>query len=369
MKFTHNNNTFTFKRYPFTTNKSLRAWSAGDEYLLKKMDEIDTDDKSVAIFNDRFGFLSTTLHHLTPLIIADRKSQVKSIEMNVTENNLTWNPDQCYSPLAELPGTIDIGVINVPKTLDLFRLYLHQLSEALTENGIVFCSFMTRHFSPQMLSIAGEFFEDTDQSLAWKKSRVLVLQKKKSADRTAILNTIPHTFADGHTQEFKQYAGVFSSDNIDYATQFLIEHTKLNDDDRSVLDVGAGNGIIARALQRQKPDTEIHLIDDSLLAIESSKLNLEPENTYFHWSDTLDDVTDKKFDLVVSNPPFHFGHEVNSEVAIDLFREAAGVLKTGGRFICVANQHLGYSTHLKKFFRNFEILSQTDKYILYQSGM
>lgn len=354
-------------RYPATSNRSLQAWNAADEYLLQTLGEQDLTGKSLAIYEDLFGYLSAHLHTLTPLTVVTYKSQQKALEKNFGQNSLNLEPNRLVSPLRPLPTTIDLGIIKIPKSLDLFRLYLDHVASHLSDDGQVLCPFMTRYFSPQMLTIAEEFFEVVEQSLAHKKSRLLILKNKKAPTQRKLLNTIAFTYPDGASQEFKQYFGVFSSGNIDYATQFLIEHLELTAQDRTILDLASGNGVIARAIQRKKPDTEIHLVDDSILAIESSKLNLDPQHTHFHWHDALNHFPPASFDLVVSNPPFHFGHETNIEITLRLFRDVAKHLKHGGRFICVANKHLNYRTHLKRIFSTVETLAANQKFIIYAS--
>lgn len=360
------NSELTVKRYPETSNRSLQAWNAGDDYLLSKMDELSPAGKSITICNDRFGYLSCHLNAYRPQILTDRKSQKESIRMNLKRNSLSADSDSFFTPLSELPEPVDVGIVQVPKSLDLFRFYLHQISSSLSEDGIVFCAFMTKYFTPQLLEIADEYFEDVDQSLAVRKSRVLTLRGKKELPETALIRTISYSFDEDTTEELKQYPGVFSADHIDYATQFLIESVTLQEDENIVLDMGSGNGVIARSVQLKKPDATLHLIDDFYLAVESSKLNLKHDNAHFHWSDSLSPIENVDFDLVLSNPPFHFEHETNIEVTVDLFREVAGILKPGGRFLCVANQHLGYLSHLKKFFTSAEPMAQNKKYVIYE---
>lgn len=367
MTFTHKKREYSFVRYPETTNKSLRAWSAADEYILIKLEELGVSSKTVAIYNDRFGFLSNTLNEYDPEVVVDHKSQQKAIEQNLKLNELSRKKSEWVYPLEELPEPADIGIISIPKTMDLFKFYLHQLSRSLKDDGVVLCSFMTKYFSPQMLSIAEEYFEEVEQSMARKKARVLVLKNKKPLPESTLMNTISYAFGEREPEDLKQYYGVFSSGNVDFATQFLIENLNIKDEDQMVLDLASGNGVIARAMQLQKADLEIHLVDDSLLAVESSMLNMENEKAHFHWDDTLQSFEENTFDLVVSNPPFHFEHETNIEVTTRLFVEVKKVLKPGGRFICVANQHLNYKTHLAKIFEKGEIMAKSDKYILYKS--
>lgn len=359
----------TIRRYPPTSNKSLRAWNAGDEYILDHLGQQHLPGTSIAIFNDRFGYLGCHLHRQNPTIAIHRKSQETSLIMNGRANNLEFDNENWITPFDNTPEPIDIGLMQIPKSLDLFKFFLHKLSASLSNNGTGICAFMTKYFTPALLDIAGDYFEEVEQSRAQKKSRILILKGKKPLPDVSFVGTYSNTFSDDHTEKLSQYPGVFSSGQVDYATQFLLETFSPGNDENRILDVGSGNGVISRALQLGdlENDRELHLMDDSILAIESSKLNMDASNATFHWTDTLDVMEDQSMDLAVSNPPFHFGHETNIEISVDLFREVAGVLAPGGRFVCVANQHLGYKPHLKKFFRTVEVLSQNKKFMVYES--
>lgn len=356
-----NKNNYAITRYPKTSNQSLQAWSAADEYLLKEFDSLDLEESKMVLFNDRFGFLTCHLYQFLPAIILNYKSQKKSIFQNLESNNLKFSHLNFISPLESLPEQLDVVILKIPKSLDLFRMQLFQIYKSLNDEGIVLASFMTKYFSPQMLSIANEFFEKIEQSKAWKKSRVLVLKNKKQKKDISTLHSIEF---QGFT--YQQYFGVFSAKNIDYASQFFIQHLKLKEGDQRVLDLASGNGVLSKAIQLQDSNCEIHLMDDSFLAIESSKLNLDSENVFFHFSDSMDIFEDEFFDLVVSNPPFHFEHETNIEVTIQLFYEVKRCLKNGGRFELVASQHLNFKTHLIKIFKEVNVISENNKFIIYE---
>jgi len=354
------------RRYPATSNKSLQAWNAGDEYLLEHLQGMDISNKNIAIYNDRFGYLSCHLAGFEPQCVVHRKSQETSVLMNAKLNNLSIDNTQFSTPFNSETSSVDIGLMQIPKSLDLFRYFLHKLSESLSDDGIALCAFMTKYFTPGLLEIAGDYFEDVEQSLAQKKSRILILKKKKPLPDASFIERFDYSFDDNHTETLSQYPGVFSSGQVDYATQFLLETFTPTPDELQIADVGSGNGVISRAMQIHNPEATLHLIDDSILAIESSKLNMRAENAHFHWTDTLEDLEDQSIDLALSNPPFHFGHETNIEISVNLFREVAGLLKANGRFVCVANKHLGYLPHLKKFFRSAGVLAQNKKFVIYE---
>ncbi|MBI9034596.1 MAG: methyltransferase [Bacteroidales bacterium] len=361
MKYQYHEAKYRLERYPRSQNNSLRPWSAAEEYMLQHLDGEDLDVDKLLICNDRFGFLNCHLNEFAPWSMVNNKSQLKAQQLNLKKNGLEVKEDRFVNPLYHLPSEMSLGVMLVPKSLDLFRLYLYQISQALSDEGEVLCSFMTRNFSPQLLSIANEFFDEVDQSRAWKKSRLMILSKKKSFQEIEILNTLKL----GESKSLKQYFGVFSGKNIDYASQFLMEHLEVQAGNQRVLDLASGNGVLATCVQQINGDAEIHLLDDSWLAVESSKMNMDQMNTHFHWDDGLDEFSSEYFDLVISNPPFHFEYEIDVSVALNLFEQVSRCLKPGGHFQIVANRHLNYKVHLDPIFSHVDILAENEKFVVY----
>jgi len=355
-------NKYDIVRYPSSDNKSLKAWNTADEYVLEYLDKNEISIENVVIYNDRFGFLSSYLNDLSPIIVIDNKSQEKSINSNISLNGLDTSKSEFITPLDKLESPLKLSIIKIPKSMELFRLYLNQLSEDLDDDSTVICGFMTKYFTTQMLDIAKEYFNQVEQSLAWKKSRLLILSKPKQKKSSSIINEI----SLNDNIKIQQYFGVFSAKNIDYATQYLIENLNLLETDNKIMDLASGNGVLAYVINEKKTDCEIHLVDDSFLAIESSKLNLKGENTHFHYSDNLKEFDENSFDLVVSNPPSHFENETNIDISINLFKEAKRVLKIGGHFQLVASKHLNFKTHLVKIFDEVIITAENSKFIVYE---
>ena len=352
--------TFHIQRYPETGNRSLRAWSAADEYLLDILADESVQPRKMMIVNDRFGFLSTLLHEKEPYTLMSFRSQEKACALNLTENKFPVDKLLWVKPLDKWPEKMDIGVVKIPKSLELYRFYLHELSQVLSEDGVIYAAFMTRFFSPKMVSIAKEYFEDVEQTRAWKKSRVLVLKKKKPLPQHNFI----HKIEAGNEIVLNNYPGVFSAHSVDDASKLLLDNLQISETDQRVLDLASGNGILAAVISKRFPLIEMHLLDDFFLAVESSKLNLNG-NCYFHYNDGLDDFESGFFDKIISNPPFHFEYETNIEVALGIFKGASRCLKPDGFFQVVANRHLNYKTHLIKLFDVVETIAENDKFIVY----
>ncbi|MBN2835177.1 MAG: methyltransferase [Candidatus Delongbacteria bacterium] len=351
--------TYYINRYDLSEDKSLQAWSAADEFLLQAFKEMENHSSHTGIYNDRFGFLACHLHSFSPTIIITNKSQEKAIVSNLEANELPTA--KFTNPLSVLENKIDFALVKIPKSLGLFQLFLEHITQNSTDDVQVICSFMTRYFTPNLLQIAEEYFEVVEQSKAKKKARLMILSKKREIVKRKIVTSIEYK-----DSVYKQYLGVFSSDHIDYATQFFLDHIELKKTDQRILDLASGNGVIGNEIFKQLPDAEIHLMDDSYLAVESAKLNIDGDMIHHHFNNDLSIFSDDTFDLIVTNPPFHFEYEINIQVPLQLFVECYRCLKEGGSLQIVANKHLNYRIHLEKYFKTVQVLAEANKFIVYK---
>ena len=353
-----------FVRLPLTKDRSLKAWNAADEHLLKCIEEENLDVSKVVIFHDRYGYLSTNLAQHSPTTFIYLKSQSDAISTNAISNDIEPKSIRIKSIL-ESASNSNNYIIKIPKSLDLFRLYLIKICDACQADSKVLAGFMTRHFSKSIITIAEEYFENVTQSKAWKKSRVLNLSKPKivKSRNSNLIHTIIH---DDH--KYQQYLGVFSAKHIDFATQFLLDHLQAKENENSFLDIGTGNGIIGKHLLDQKSWKNAILMDDSILATASSQLNTSKYPSVEWIADYhLDSFSNDQFDLIITNPPFHFEFEVDPSIALQLMEDSYRILATGGRLIVVANRHLNYKSQLSKWYPSISILNENEKFVIYEA--
>ena len=353
-EFQYLSKTYQLERYPKTSDASLRAWSNAELLALDFVDDSITNN--IHLFNDRFGVWNCTLADKNIITVCTHASQQKAIEQNLALNNLSVNVS--YKTALDDLSTVELALIKVPKSLELFELFLQQIHQASTSKTKVVCGFMTKYFSASMLKIAAKYFDEVSQTKAWKKARLLVLkQPKQEIESKELVNTI-----EFNGKGFVQHYGVFSSGSIDIGTQFFLEHLQVQPNENKVIDLASGNGVIAHFVTEQNTNAEVTLVDDFNLAIESSKINLKGKKASFLCAENLVSLHNQNFDLVVSNPPFHFEHENNIEVTLSLFQDVHQCLKIGGRFMLVANAHLNYSTHLNKLFSKVSVVNSNKKF-------
>jgi 16S rRNA G1207 methylase RsmC len=347
------------ERYPPTNSTSLQAWNSADELLVQQADNHVTKQMQLAIYHDTFGYLSCHLHSFNPQVVTVSKSQEKAIIRNLQLNKQPVDGLSIINPLGDLEKKTDVVFMKMPKSNDLFELFLNHIINNLDEDGTVYVGFMTRNFSSGALAMAKKYFDSVEQTKAIKKARLMILRKPVGGKKESLIHKIEY-----QDLVFQQYYGVFSANNIDYATQYLIENLKVTESDLNILDLGCGNGVIGIMAHKINPEAQVHYIDDQNIAIESARLNSK-DGTFYH-QDNLDSFADNEFHLVLSNPPFHFEHENNIEISLNLFREVHRILKKNGSFQMVANQHLNYKPHLQKIFKSVHSVNNHAKYIIYR---
>lgn len=167
----------------------------------------------------------------------------------------------------------------------------------------------------------------------------------------------------------KTLPGVFSRDGLDVGSQLLLStltpHTK-----GKVLDVGCGAGVLAAVLASHSPKVRLTLCDVSAPAVEASRATLAAngfEGEVFA-SNVFSEVTGR-FDMIISNPPFHDGLQTSLEAAQTLIRGAVRHLNSGGELRIVANAFLPYPDLLDQTFGFHEVLAQTGRFKVYRTVM
>ena len=77
-------------------------------------------------------------------------------------------------------------------------------------------------------------------------------------------------------------------------------------DGKEILDIGTGSGCIAISLAKNLPNAKITVLDISKNALEVAKENAELNNVNIDFinADIFEYQTDKKYDVIVSNPPY-----------------------------------------------------------------
>lgn len=160
--------------------------------------------------------------------------------------------------------------------------------------------------------------------------------------------------------------GVFSHDRIDPGSAFLIQNLPQGLKGAAA-DFGAGWGYLSVMLARHAPTVaSIDLYEASHIACEASKANiaaLAPDTqATVHWCDLLAEKVERRYDLLVMNPPFHQGRAAEPTIGEGMIRAASAALKPGGRLFMVANRTLMYEPILQAGFARHGETARNDRF-------
>jgi len=165
--------------------------------------------------------------------------------------------------------------------------------------------------------------------------------------------------ADGR---FVSRPGIFAWNRIDPASALLIKHLP-TDLAGSAADLGAGFGYLSAELLTHCPQiSELDLYEAEKRALDLAKTNLAS----FESRATLDyvwhDVTvglPRKYDVIVTNPPFHTQSTADRpDIGRRFITSAAAALNPSGQLWLVANRHLPYEVVLNESFGKVRTVAQ-----------
>ena len=86
-----------------------------------------------------------------------------------------------------------------------------------------------------------------------------------------------------------------------------------------------------------------------------------------HWHDVNRGLP-RRYDAIVSNPPFHQGRADQPGLGLAFIDTAARALNPGGRFWMVANRHLPYESTLAARFSRVQTLAIQDGFKVFEAG-
>ncbi len=174
---------------------------------------------------------------------------------------------------------------------------------------------------------------------------------------------------DGRQLQIASLPGVFSDGKLDDGTAQLLDHLQPGKPGR-VLDIGCGQGVIGAALAVSFPKTEVVMTDAHASAVASARRTVELNrlNNCTVVTADLYGAAAGQFDLIVTNPPFHQGGEIDRSTVGAMISAAAEHLTEDGSLQLVANRFLPYQRELSRYFREVTILHEDTRFRVWRAS-
>ncbi len=180
----------------------------------------------------------------------------------------------------------------------------------------------------------------------------------------------PRSILEGR---FVSRPGVFAWNRVDVGSELLAEHLPSNVRGAAA-DLGAGWGFLSDALLTHNPGiTTLDAFEADARALELARQNLAAHadrcDIHFHWHDVTAGLpAGRKYDVIVSNPPFHdTGKASQPEIGKRFLQVAAEALAPRGTFWLVANAHLPYEALLAERFVDVRVVVSAKGYKVFEA--
>jgi len=359
--------TVQLERLPRDSSHTLRAWDAADEYLLQHLHEHYFHNKSDCqqplIFNDSFGALGVSLKDYLPVLVNDSFVSQQAAQTNLEAND--GEELQQLDSISPLPSA-PLIILKLPKNTRYFEYQLAALNHYLPAGTPVIIGAMVKYLSNSFFKLFEQHLENTSTTLAKKKARLLLGVTRGGYPQPSLAQ--PRQQTEIGLTVFDT-PNVFAVGKLDQGSRFFLQHFPDLSEAETTIDLGCGNGILGLQALQKNPQLEVSFVDESCHAIHATRCAVEAlgesDRTKLTQNHCLQGFDNDSVDAVLCNPPFHQQQAVGIQIAQQMFRDSARVLKPGGTLYIIGNRHLGYHVELKKHFKKVQTLASDKKFVLW----
>ena len=268
---------------------------------------------------------------------------------------------------ADMPNDRRFALVLVlpPRQRDEARALIAQALDCVREGGTVVCSIANnegaRSGQDDMERLAGPL-----QVSSKHKCRVFWTTPESQIDGDLQATWKALDVIQPNDDGWLSRPGLFAWNRVDPASA-LLASTLPNSLQGTVADLGAGFGYLsAKALHANVAIAAIDLYEAEARALEPARENMKLATQASGRNDVSIDVIwhdvtqglPKRYDAIISNPPFHQGRADLPGLGQQFIKVAADALQDDGELWMVANRHLPYETTLNHRFAHVERIAQ-----------
>ncbi len=298
---------------------------------------------------------------------------------------------------ATRPASIGLVLATLPKAHETLTYWSASLGSAIQEEALLIIGGRNKYLTKKVNEILAKHFKQVWASLGSGKYRCILARNylANSAGYQPLCSTVQLDLAQNNTGNSKHFlstskavgvasnkakestalefniygfGGVFAGGNLDFGALALLSNAlaDLERDDFHFLDLGCGNGTVAKAILTRYSKATGVATDIAADAITSAHFTLLNEilekRVRVKWDDTARSLAEQSFDIVFLNPPFHKETEVDSTLIQAMLAAAWRVLRPRGTLYLVHNSHLRYRYLLESQFKTVRELGRNDKF-------
>ena len=256
-------------------------------------------------------------------------------------------------------GPFEAATLRLPKSKDELDMAVHAAASVLEVGGRLW----VYGANDEGAGSAGRVIEPIMGPTRTVQSggRCRVLEAVRPVDSPSPRGTLeewrqsrPLEFPDGPRQ-WISYPGIFAHGRLDAGTHALVEAMRtLPLGGRRILDFACGSGVIGASLLALEPTARVDFLDVDAVALAAAGENVPGARLIP--SDGFDALEHGRFDLIVSNPPYHEGKAQTGRVVDRLVSGAPDHLEVGGSLVFVTQRRLPVAALMESTFNTVEVL-------------
>ena len=206
---------------------------------------------------------------------------------------------------------------------------------------------------------------------------------KQRGANSSLLAVLPKTSTDSNYLDDKNYPewttivaaetelvtkpGIFGWNKIDQGSAFLIDYLVSHKDilpvqPQRIIDLGCGYGYLSVMANKMFP-VEYLATDNNIAAVNACKKNFAKHNIKGEvLLDNCAETITAKADLVICNPPFHQGFEVERDLSSRFLQAAQRLLNTSGLALFVVNGFIPLEKEAATLFTKVEVVASNKSF-------
>lgn len=225
--------------------------------------------------------------------------------------------------------------------------------------------------------IAAGTKRDGAQSLARHIEELLPVQDRLSKHHGIVFRLFrPETLSDDipaalaapartTPEGYETAVGGFSEGTVDPGSRLLSDslppYIK-----GTAADFAAGWGYLSLRLAERFPLDALDLYEAHSSSLAAARRNLAAHAPQvacrFLWHDLTSEPVERRYDVIVMNPPFHRSRAAEPDIGQRMIEVAAGALQNGGRLFLVANRGLPYEPVMEAVFTQHGEIRRDETY-------
>lgn len=263
-------------------------------------------------------------------------------------------------------GPFQAAVLRLPKAKDELEMAVHAAASVLDAGAPLW----VYGANDEGAGSAGRLIESVmgRARTVESGSRCRVLEAIRPADARQLRATLEAWSRSttlefpGGAREWISYPGVFAHGRLDEGTGALLEAMLPLSEvigpppaaGRRVLDFACGSGVVGAFLTALEPTARVDFLDADAVALAAVAVNVPGARLIT--SDGFEALSDERYDLIVSNPPYHEGKSETGRVVESLVRGAPDHLEVGGSLVLVTQRRLPLAALMESTFDTVKML-------------